>query len=134
MAVQISKKRKVRAASRLDAAAGDLHIAGVAPGATPGLAGAGWRGGDDGGCGRMAADGARQGTWRREAGVRERARESCAAPGAEGNHGFPPLGPFMGLAQGSGLVCRGEAGCGCAAGRGAVLEADELPCFFLSFF
>lgn len=60
MAVQISKKRKVRAAARPAAVAGRLHIGGVAPEAAPGLAGAGRRRGDGGGCGRMAADGARR--------------------------------------------------------------------------
>lgn len=74
MAVQISKKRKVRAAARLAAALGRLHTGGVASEEAPGFVGAGRRGGDGGGCGRMAADcgwAARRGTWRREAGVRE---------------------------------------------------------------
>lgn len=60
MAVQISKKRKVRAAARLAGAAGHFHIGGFAPGAAPSVAGAGRRRGDGGGCGRMAADAVRR--------------------------------------------------------------------------
>lgn len=134
MAVQISKKRKVRAAARPAAVAGRLHIGGVAPEAAPGLAGAG---GGEG----MAAD---AGGWRRM-GLGGSAGNMAAGGRGEGERGGPCEGPglggssdsphssFVGFAQGPGLVCTGERGWSCAEGRGEVLGADELPCFFLFF-
>lgn len=94
-----------------------------------GAAARGWRRmrEDGGGCGSAA----RRGTWRqrREAGVREGA-EGLARDPAGGSHDPPPQ-LCLGLAQSSELVCRREAGGGCAEGRGAVLEADELAWFSL---
>lgn len=58
MAVQISKKRKVRAASLRSAASGHFHIGGDPPGSASGLIGVGWQRGGGGGCRRMAADAA----------------------------------------------------------------------------